>query len=87
MTKESFSSKSVVITGASSSIGRALALRLADESAQIILKAARRREREVLMRPGRVGLWLKLLAPGLADRLVISALRKAAERTMRGTAL
>ena len=57
----------------------------ADECAQIILKAARRRKRQVLMRPGSLSLWLKLLAPGLADRLIISTLRTTVKRTSSGT--
>ena len=57
----------------------------ADECAQIILKAARRRKRQVLMRPGSLVLWLKLLAPGLADRVIISTLRTTAERISSGT--
>jgi len=57
----------------------------ADECAQIILKAARRRKRQVLMRPGSLSLWLKLLAPGLADRLIISTLRTTVKRTLSGT--
>jgi short-subunit dehydrogenase len=56
----------------------------ADECAQIILKAARRRKRQVVMRPGSLGLWLKLLAPGLADRLIISTLRTTVKRTSSG---
>jgi short-subunit dehydrogenase len=44
----------------------------ADQCAAIILKAARRRKRQVVMRPGALALWLKLIAPGLMDRLVIS---------------
>jgi short-subunit dehydrogenase len=49
--------------------------------AQIILKAARRRKREVLMGPGRMVVWLKLIAPNLADKMVIEAfLRPAAKR-------
>jgi len=57
----------------------------ADECAQIILKAARRRKRQVVMRPGSLGLWLKLLAPGLADRLIISTLRTTVKRASSGT--
>ena len=49
--------------------------------AQIILKAARRRKREVLMGPGRMVVWLKLIAPNLADKMVIEAfLRPAVKR-------
>ena len=53
----------------------------ADQCAQIVLKAARRRKRQVVMRPGPLGTWLKLIAPGLIDRLIISMfLRPAAKR-------
>lgn len=53
----------------------------ANRCAQIILKAARRRKREVLMGPGRMGVWLKLIAPNLVDKMVVEAvLRPAAKR-------
>lgn len=42
----------------------------ADRCAQIILSAARRRRRQVVMWPGSLVLWLKLVSPGLADRMV-----------------
>ncbi|MCJ7736321.1 MAG: SDR family oxidoreductase, partial [Anaerolineae bacterium] len=53
----------------------------ADECAQIILKAALRRKRQVVMQPGPLALWLKLLAPSLVDRLLISMLRRTVKRT------
>jgi short-subunit dehydrogenase len=56
----------------------------ADQCAQVVLKAARRRERQVVMRPGPLAVWLKLIAPGLADRLVISSLRSAVKRASDG---
>jgi short-subunit dehydrogenase len=53
----------------------------ANRCAQIILKAARRRKREVLMGTGRMGVWLKLIAPNLVDKMVVEAvLRPAAKR-------
>ena len=53
----------------------------ANRCAEIILKAARRRKREVLMGPGRMGVWLKLIAPNLVDKMVVEAvLRPAAKR-------
>jgi len=53
----------------------------ANRCAKIILKAAQRRKREVLMGPGRMVVWLKLIAPNLADKMVIEAvLRPAAKR-------
>jgi short-subunit dehydrogenase len=55
----------------------------ADQCAQIVLQAARRRKRQVVMRPGPLALWLKLIAPGLVDRLTISRfLRPAVKRTL-----
>ncbi len=43
----------------------------ADRCAQIILDAARRRKREIVMRPGLLALWLHLIAPGLVDKLTM----------------
>jgi short-subunit dehydrogenase len=55
----------------------------ADQCAQIVVRAARRRKRQVVMRPGPLALWLKLIAPGLVDRLTISRfLRPAVKRTL-----
>jgi short-subunit dehydrogenase len=57
----------------------------ADDCARIVLKAARRRKRQVVMWPGGPFLWLKLIAPALVDRLTVSAfLRPAAERMSQG---
>ena len=44
----------------------------ADQCAQIIVRAARRRKRQVVMWPGTLGIWLKLVFPDLMDRLTIS---------------
>lgn len=56
----------------------------ADQCAQIILRAAYRRKREVLMWPGSLAVWLKLVAPGLVDKLVVEAfLRPAVSRVSR----
>jgi short-subunit dehydrogenase len=53
----------------------------ADQCAQIIQRAARLRKRQVVMRPGTLALWLKLIAPGFLDRLAISRfLRPAVKR-------
>ena len=42
----------------------------AERCAEIILRAAARRKREVVMTMrGKLGLWLKLVAPGLVDRI------------------
>jgi short-subunit dehydrogenase len=56
----------------------------ADRCAQIILKAAKQRKRQVVMRPGSLGMWLKLIAPGLVDRVIISFLRPAVKRVSDG---
>lgn len=45
----------------------------ADRCAEIVLDAARRRNREVLMFPGGIGLWMKLIAPSLVDRFIVKA--------------
>lgn len=53
----------------------------ADQCAQIILRAARRRKRQVVMWPGTLGIWLKLVLPDLMDRLTVSKfLRPAINR-------
>ena len=43
----------------------------AEQCAEIILQAAKRRQREVVMGPGKVATWLKLIAPGLMDKVII----------------
>jgi short-subunit dehydrogenase len=59
----------------------------ADQCAQITLRAAWRRQREVVMSFGPLAVWLKLLAPGLVDRLTVSAfLGPARRRVARGQA-
>lgn len=53
----------------------------ADRCGRIILEAARRRKRQVLLGPGPVAAWLKLIAPSWLDRLVSGVfLRPALER-------
>lgn len=55
----------------------------ADQCAEIVVRAARRRKRQVVMQPGPLALWLKLIAPGLVDRLTISRfLLPAVKRTL-----
>ena len=55
----------------------------ADQCAQIILQATQQRKRQVVMRPGHLALWLKLIAPQLVDRLIITRfLRPAVSRTL-----
>jgi short-subunit dehydrogenase len=49
----------------------------AETCARIILDAAaRRRREEVMTLRGKFGLWLKLLAPGLVDRIALNAIKK-----------
>jgi short-subunit dehydrogenase len=44
---------------------------------QLILKAMAQRKRELVMTfRGRVGQWLKLIAPGLVDRIALQAIKK-----------
>ncbi len=52
----------------------------ADQCAQVILRAARRRQREVVMAQGALAVWLKLIAPGLVDRLTVEAFLAPAQR-------
>lgn len=52
----------------------------AERCAALSLQAAYRRQREVLMGPGRLIAWLKLLAPGLLDRIVVAFLKAAVRR-------
>ena len=42
-----------------------------ERCAAILLKAAQRRKRQVLMGPGHLAAWARLLAPGLLDRLTV----------------
>jgi NAD(P)-dependent dehydrogenase (short-subunit alcohol dehydrogenase family) len=68
--------------------GRALytkKMMTADRCAEITLEAAYKRKREVLMGPGGMLVWLKLIAPNLLDRLSIEMiLRPIARRTKAG---
>lgn len=73
--------------------GRALytnKMMTADQCAEITLRAAHNRRREVLMGPGALTIWLKTLAPGLVDWLTVKfflepAIRraKAAQREVK----
>ncbi len=48
-----------------------------EECTSIIVRAVDRRSRDVVMTPGaKIGLWLKLAAPGLVDRIVERAIRE-----------
>jgi short-subunit dehydrogenase len=48
----------------------------ADRCAEIIIEAARKRKRQVVMSPGGWGQWLKLIAPGMMDRMIITRFLK-----------
>jgi hypothetical protein len=49
----------------------------ASECARISVRAIERRDREVLMSPrSRVGLWLKLMAPRIVDRIAARAIAR-----------
>jgi len=52
----------------------------ADRCAELILSAAEKRKRELLMSPGRLIAWLKLISPRLLDRFVIAFLKSAVRR-------
>jgi short-subunit dehydrogenase len=52
----------------------------AERCAEIVLRAAYRRQRELLMGPGRLIAWLKLLAPGLLDHILIAFLKATVRR-------
>jgi short-subunit dehydrogenase len=55
----------------------------AEQCARIVIQATRQRKRQVVMRPGPLALWLKLIAPSMLDRLTISRfLRPAVRRTL-----
>jgi short-subunit dehydrogenase len=44
--------------------------------ARLILAALERRQREVVMTaPGKLGRWLKLIAPGMVDRMARNAVK------------
>lgn len=54
-----------------------------DRCAQVVLETAFRRRREVLMGPGPLAVWLRLLAPGMLDWLTIKAFLEPAARRAR----
>lgn len=57
----------------------------AEECAKIIMKAAKQRKREVLMWPGPISSWLKVIAPGLLDKIVMDKVfRPIVERANQG---
>ncbi len=59
-----------------------------DQCAQIVLNAAYKRSREVLMGPGVLAVWLKAIAPGFLDWFAVkvflgAAIRRARQNTSR----
>ena len=52
----------------------------ADECAEIIIDAAKQRKREVVMKPGKISRWIKLISPSLLDKLIIERAKKIIER-------
>lgn len=55
----------------------------AERCAEIIQNAAYRRQREVVLGPGRLIPWLKVLSPGLLDRALIAFLKLAARQEQK----
>lgn len=51
-----------------------------DQCAQIILNSAFKRRREVLMGPGALAVWLKVIAPGFLDWFAVEMVLKSAIR-------
>lgn len=52
----------------------------ADQCAEIVLNAAYKRRREVLMRPGTLATWLKVIAPAFLDWFAVKVFLEAAIR-------
>ena len=52
----------------------------ADQCAKIVLNAAEKRRREVLMGPGTLATWLKVIAPGILDWFAVKVFLEAAIR-------
>jgi hypothetical protein len=51
-----------------------------DQCAQIVLNAAFKRRREVLMGPGTLAIWLKAIAPGFLDWFAVKVFLESAIR-------
>ena len=51
-----------------------------EQCAQIVLKAAFKRRREVLMGPGTLAIWLKVIAPGFLDWFAVKVFLESAIR-------
>jgi short-subunit dehydrogenase len=55
----------------------------AEKCARIILSAAAQRKREVLLWPGPIAIWLKLIAPGTMDKIIQGAIFKPAVKRVQ----
>jgi short-subunit dehydrogenase len=70
---------------AKGSAGRAMytgKMMTADRCAAIALEAARRRRRQVLLGPGRLGVWMRLIAPRLFEKITIESFLKPVAKRM-----
>ncbi len=56
----------------------------ADRCAEVILRAARRRTREVLMGPGRWGMLMRWIAPSVVDRITMDSVIRPLEERITG---
>jgi len=57
----------------------------AEECAKLIIKAALQRKREVVMPPGKIIRWLKLIAPNIMDKVILERFFKPmVKRAQRG---
>jgi short-subunit dehydrogenase len=52
----------------------------ADECAEIIIDAAKQRKREVVMKPGKISRWIKLISPSLLDKIITERGKKIIQR-------
>ena len=52
----------------------------AGECAEIIIEAAKQRRREIVMKPGKISRWIKLIASSLLDKITIERVKKIIER-------
>lgn len=57
----------------------------AEQCAQIIIAAARQRKRQVIMWPGVLGMWMKLLAPDWMDQLTVQRFLKPMVKRIQET--
>jgi short-subunit dehydrogenase len=58
----------------------------ADQCAEIIIEAARKRKRQVVISPGGWGQWLKLIAPEMMDRMTVERFLKPVAEKLGETA-